>query len=346
MIPKKSKEFLPFHKIKGKEVVIVDALHPDHFVLSHWKGANLHPELAADSSGEIALNAIVKNISELDTPYVSATHFDIDGFVGVFALVYPEIAKEHDAVLREMARIGDFREFKPSNEDSRTAMKLCCWMNKVEKEKFYRPFEEKDEMESCIPKFDYFLDAFPSVLKDLAAHQNDWREEFERVEKDLSAIQKQAQIIGLGLQIVEAEKPLHYYALFSNSSGMDIVLSIYPEQRYELELKYTTWIDLASRTNLPRIDLRPLAKTLNQIENSDYSWKVDKITDTGPILRLEEDKLSKADRYAHPFERNIYTSSIPKEEFMELVSSYLKQAYKEIKPKRFWTWKEMKALSN
>ena len=120
------------------------------------------------------------------------------------------------------------------------------------------------------------------------------------------------------------------------------MISVYPENRYELEFKYTTWVDISSRNTLPRIDLRPLAEVLNQEETSIFEWDVDRITDTGPILRLEGKDLSKADRFANPTERFIYSSSIEPDRFIELSVKYLRNHYKEISPKRFWTWKEIK----
>ena len=48
------------------------------------------------------------------------------------------------------------------------------------------------------------------------------------------------------------------------------VLSIYDNNRYELEYKYTTWVDIVSRPTLPRIDLSPLANQLNQLEKTNY----------------------------------------------------------------------------
>ena len=124
-----------------------------------------------------------------------------------------------------------------------------------------------------------------------------------------------------------------------------MVLSIYPENRYELEYKYTGWIDLASRTSLPRIDLKPLAAVLNQTEHSEFTWHVDSISDTGPILRLESSKLSKADRYANPSEREIYSSSIDQLDFENLIVTYFKRDFKDVKPKKNWTWSEMRNLN-
>jgi hypothetical protein len=342
------RQFIPFSQIDSKECIVVDALHPKALVLSHWKGANQHAEIAADTSGEIVLNALQADFKGLESQYVSANHFDIDGFVGVFSLIYPELAKKYDSILREMAIIGDFREYKPGNKDSEYALKLCCWMNKVESEKFYRPFGEKEEMRLCEQKFDYFLDIFPEVLQTPEKFKTDWEEEVNRVESDLQLLQKQVRRTGfskLKLLVQEVRKPIHYYAAFSASYGFDMVLSLFEENRYELECKYTTWIDLASRPTLPRINLQPLAEQLNKIETTDYKWKVDKITDTGPILRLESNSLSKADRFDQAYRRAIYSSIIPKEEFKKRVLDFLNIAYQDVVPKRFWTWDEMRAFN-
>lgn len=343
MIPSQ-KKFIPFHEIKTRDVIVVDGLHPNNLVLSHWKGANIHKQIAADTSGEIVLNALKLNFPGINTPLISATHFDIDGFVGVFALFYPELAIEHYEVLKQMAIIGDFREYN-SSEAAEKALKLCCWMNTIEKDKFYRPFGEKEEIKACVEKFNYFLPLFPSVLANPAKYKKDWKRAYDEVIhglKQLKSTSLDYKYPKLGLFIRKTTEPIHYYALFSATDNFDIVLSCYTNNRYELEYKYTTWVDIASRKTLPRIDLQALATMLNKIELSNYSWEVDKISDTGPIMRLEKDKISKADRYANPTERNIYASSIPEEDFQRHIINFFSLSYEAIKPKKNWTWKEMK----
>jgi len=340
--------FVPFEKIGSQKAIVVDALHPNALVLSHWKGGNIHPEIAADTSGEIVLNALKKDFNGLESKIVSANHFDIDGFVGVFALCYPELAKEYDEVLREMAIIGDFREYKVNSKTAELALKLCCWVNSREKENFYRPFGEKAEAKLCDNKFQYFLKLFPSVLENPEKFRADWVKEYEHTLSGIEKLNEKCQLTerkDLGIVIQKCQSPSHYYAQFSHSKGFDGVLSIYDDNRYEFEYKYTTWVDIVSRPTLPRINLKPLAKELNQIEKSDYVWEVDHITDTGPILRLEKDKISKADRFDSPSNRAIYSSSIPEDQFTELLTSYLENAYQDIDAKRFWTWDEIKQVN-
>lgn len=338
------KQYIPFHEIGEQQVIVVDGLHPQNLTLSHWKGANIHPAIADDTSGEIVLNAIKANIEGINCPKISATHFDIDGFVSAFALFYPQLALEYEDVLREMAIIGDFRHFSPNKPGADLALKLCCWMNKIEQEKFYIPFGEKDEIRLCVDKFEFFLPRFQDVLENPENYRKDWIEEYEQVQEGLSFIIDQSSYPRIGLVHKELKQPTHYYALFSGTDESDIVLSSYPNNRYELEFKYTTWVDIVSRPVFPRISLKELVEELNRLENSKYIWKADGITDTGPILRLEQEGLSKAERYANPDKREIYPSSISKDEFVELVISFLSDKYNNIKPKNFWTWEEMKAL--
>lgn len=339
------KTFVPFNKI-GQEnvVVVVDALHPRHLTLSHWKGANNIETIAADTSGEIVLNAIEQKLEGIDCHFVTATHFDIDGFVGVFALFYPKLALAYKKVLVAMATIGDFREFNPSLIEHHTALKLCCWMNKVESVQFYRPFEATDEIERCVQKFDYFLPLFPDVLENIEKYKADWEEEFNRVINGVSQIQERQPFSAIGLLSQKVNAPIHYYSLFHQTKEWDIILSIYPENRYELEYKYLTWVDIVSRTTFPRVNLQPLVQLLNEIESSHFFWRADHITDTGPILRLEKNELSKAERYAHPFERDIYSSSINSEKFQSILVQYFQECYQNVLPKKHWTWQEMKAF--
>ena len=342
-----TKKFIPFSEIKNLEkLIIVDGQHAQGLVLSHWKGANKIPELAADTSGEIVLNAIQVNWKGIDYPNITATHFDIDGFVGVWALFHQALAKKYDAVLRQVAIIGDFRHFDANNEDAITALKLVCWLNAVEKAEFYRPFGSSDELDDCVAKFHYFLPRFEAVLAHPDAFESDWRPEFEAVLSGIDKM-KNAKVRtyeNIGLYVVEIEEPIHYYALMGERTTYDMVLSLYTNKRYELEIKYTTWVDIVSRPTLPRLNMQPLVAQLNAIENSDHTWFCDKITDTGPILRLEASDLSKADRYANPTEREIYSSSIAPEELEAAIVDFFRKAYKGVDAKRGWTWKELRLM--
>ena len=178
-----------------------------------------------------------------------------------------------------------------------------------------------------------------------------------------------------------------FYSLFSISRGFDIIMALYAQNRYEIEIKYTSMIDLGSRPTLPRVDMTPLAMYLDKLEKIEkskmqgedtgkeigqkelkesefyeekkdimsiedareqvtgtdnekknevqdelcetFKWQCDRITDSGPLLRLNSNlnKLSKAARYGHPYERPIYSSLISPTEMKKIVLSYFSHAY-------------------
>lgn len=348
------KIFIPFNKIGGREVIVVDGMHAKGLILSHWKGANTHSRIAADTSAGVVINAIKENFPRLDIPYVTATHFDIDGFIGVWSLFYPQLALQHEEVLKEVATIGDFREYDARSPYADHALKLVCWIDTVEREKFYPPFgaehTEQNEITMCENKFHFFLEAFEDVLLNTEKYREVWEKDYEEVKKGLEIVSAgntfTQKLLHIGLAFMQTPNPLPYYALFAPTAKTDIVLSMYSNNRYELEYKYTTWVDIVSRPTLPRIHLQPLADQLNAIERSGFRWYCDKITDTGPILRLENSELSKAERFANPTGREIYSSSIPPSEMQQVTVSFFENAYRNVQPKTGWTWEETRYINS
>ncbi|WP_439881844.1 DUF6687 family protein [Pontibacter sp. MBLB2868] len=348
-----TRKYLPFAEVKNQQAVVVDSTHPNGFMLSHWKGAPTPENVRDDTSAAIVLHALRQNLPEIDLPYVTANHFDIDGFIGVWALLNPEKALENEELLRQMALIGDFRELDLNHPLAGEALKLVCWINAKEQELFYRPFEademEEKETEQCTAKFKYFLREFDRALLNPDWEKGAWEDEVASVLLGYRDMYKPTTKLirhpAIGLVIIETPHPVHYYALFSRTKGFDIVLSCYEHNRYELEYKYTTWVDIASRPTLPRIKLAPLADSLNELEKSGYHWTSNSITETGPLLRLQGDQLKRSEMYANPTEREIFSSSIPPEQFKQVVVAYFQNAYAGLEPRFHWSWKEVKELN-
>lgn len=350
-----NKKFVPFSEINiYQQVIVVDSYHPDTLALTHWKGAPKIEEIKDDTSTGIVLNAIKKQLPELsDYPYVSNNHFDVDGFLGVWSLCRQKAALKFCSLLKKMALIADFRELSLEADEDHLALKLVCWINKVEKEKFYAPFSSyesgKNEMKLCVSKYHFFLENFQKVVIQPEEYQHDWEDEYRKVTEGMEILRSSESSVTLlediRLLIVQTPEPLHYYAMFSESRRADMVLSMYSGNRYELEYKYTTWIDSATRPGFPRIDMQQLAQILNQHEESDYIWQGDKITDTGPILRLKGQFLSKEQRYDHPFFRPIYSSGIPPQKFINLVTDFYRKAYEHAEQKTIWPWTEIRSFN-
>ncbi|GAB2867672.1 DUF6687 family protein [Hymenobacter ruber] len=345
--------FVPFAQLRQQPTIVVDSVGLGAaLTLAHWRGAATPPALRDDTSAGSALRALHQPTTPgLEAAAVTANHFDIDGFIGVWSLLNPELAVAHEELLRKVAVLGDFREIDLAHPLADAALKLVCWLNAEEKARFYEPFgaplRRRREDEASAEKFDWFLPRFAEVLQNPEAGRAAWEPEYDQVQRAAAIIQSPAttrrQFPEIGLVVVNTPAPLPYYALFGPTAGYDIVLSQYDGNRYELEYKYTTWIDLASRPTLPRLALAPLAIRLNTLETSGRTWAADGITDTGPLLRLAGKKLTKAERYADPDGRPIYASSIAPEVLEREVVAFFRTGYERIEPKKYWTWPEVKS---
>ena len=351
--PLPTRYFVPFSELRRQPTIVVDSTGLGAaLTLAHWRGAATPAALRDDTSAGSVLRALRQPAALGPALAVTANHFDIDGFVGVWALLHPGLALAHENLLRQLAVLGDFREIDWNNPLADTALKLACWLNAEEKARFYEPFgapaRRRREDEASAEKFAWFLPRFADVLLNPDAGRIAWEPEYVRVKQAAAALQgsltERRSYPEIGLAVVQTPTPVPYYALFGPTAGFDWVLSMYDGQRYELECKYTTWIDLASRPTLPRLPLGPLAARLNTRETGPYRWVADPLTDTGPLLRLAGRPLSKAERYADPDGRPIYASSLAPRVVEEEVVAYLRVGYAGVAPQRYWTWAEVRAV--
>jgi hypothetical protein len=76
----------------------------------------------------------------------------------------------HSAGARLLVLLFLFRE-------AYTALKLCCWINTLEKRLFSAPYETKD----CEAKMQWFLERFERVLVDPESAWGDWQQEYTKV---------------------------------------------------------------------------------------------------------------------------------------------------------------------
>ncbi len=343
------KTFIPFYDIKEypRQVLVIDAHHPQGFDLSHWRGAPVPKGCEADTSTEIVLKAIEKNNQELEKPYVTNNHYDIDGFLGVWSVFNSDLALINKDLLIEMAQIADFREVNTGNPEWEKALKLVCWLNEEEAHRFYPPFGAPEiaekEMEACVPKYHYFLETFtkylqnPELVKSTAEYEQILQEAENTIERETFS--------DIRMHVVEAKNPLHYYNLYAESQDADIVMSIFSENRYELEYKYTTWVS-TTRKHYPRLSLQLLCDELNDLETGELKWKAEHFTDTAPILRLEGKKLSKKERYSSPTERPIYSSIISSEVFKATCIQYFEKNYETLELEGTLAWKEVRVIND
>ena len=98
--------FVPFAQLRQQPTILVDSVgNGAALTLAHWRGAPTPPALRDDTSAGSALRALHHAATPgLEAQAVTANHFDIDGFIGVWALLHPELALQQEELLRLMAR--------------------------------------------------------------------------------------------------------------------------------------------------------------------------------------------------------------------------------------------------
>ncbi|CAL6340937.1 unnamed protein product [Bathycoccus prasinos] len=344
----------------AEDVLVVDCTHAKNKTITHHKGSSTPREVkVGDTSTENVLHAI-KTRHRFTTKRgkvsrVTCDHFDIDGLISVFSVLHPNDAVKYEEILVEAARIGDFREFEHVNvvaPASVKALRLCSYINQVEKERFNLPFVG-DEKENCLLKYKHFLEYFKGYVVACGTcdvdriHEEfeltmEGEEEFSKVLRDAKLVREHKNDITKWLEVsttmIKLPKPVHYYALFGATVGTDTCIAIYDGKRYEVEHNGKS---LASP-----IPVHSCVST------------------TSPLSA----RLTKAERYQHPDQRKINPSSIPQSAFLETVKSYLTFGQKEmaryakINPLagrevdcvgdgsgylrgKNWTWKETQTLN-
>uniref|UniRef100_A0A7S4KEH4 Uncharacterized protein n=1 Tax=Guillardia theta TaxID=55529 RepID=A0A7S4KEH4_GUITH len=364
-------EFVPWTQVEAfaSEMLVLDCTHSTLDCLTHHRMPSAAPAaIAGDTTSAMVLSAVKQGHKILSChKKVSVNHFDIDAFISVWSACNPSLTKDFFDALLQAAAIGDFREFDQTQLGSDLGLKICCWINTMERRLFSRPFEDGDE-----DKWPYFMQEgrFLHFLRNPDEHEEEWKEEYSRVKSDLVSIEELGRIRcydDISLCVVQVPEPIHYYALFSVSKGYDVVLSGYSRNRHEIEQKYTQFVNLASRRTLPRLELATLCKTLNELEEyaakaaerrtigamrrrsakkeSQMTWKCERVVDTGPLLRLEDSEspeaMTRAQRYAHPYERDIQSSKIKLNSMERLLVSYMTHSYNGVTPKLRWTWNDI-----
>ena len=129
------KYFVPFAQLRQQPTIIVDSVgNGAVLTLAHWRAAPTPEALRDDTSAGSALRALHHpETPGLEAAAVTANHFDIDGFIGVWSLLNPALALRHEQLLRMVAVLGDFREIDFANPLADAALQLVCWLNAEEK---------------------------------------------------------------------------------------------------------------------------------------------------------------------------------------------------------------------
>lgn len=261
--------------------VVVDGSANEGTVLtlSHWPGTVVPDALRADLSAEMAfryLDAVADgSMAPVAADAVTNNHFDQDGVVGVHVLVHPESSLAHRELLVEVARAGDF-DVTHDRRAARAAMALAALAETV--------VAGDDPTAAC------YEAALPLVLP-MALEPDRFRDLWGDGDAALDA--GEAAIRSGVVSVVE--HPAVDLAVVSGPGAVDLhpmaihgttaclrILAV-DGRRASYRDRYETWVRLATRRPLPRVDLRPLAEHLSDLDA--VVWEADGPGALTPSLR-------------------------------------------------------------
>jgi hypothetical protein len=309
-----NRRFIPYndaHKTAADDLIVVDCYYHRGLNLTHLYSERVPHQYRSDSSTETVIRWQADTSTEKpggNAANVTCNHFDIDGLLSVWCVLNPEIALAHRDLLIAAANLGDFREFDPSSETGLQALKLCAILNAVEASEFCLPFGDLEnatiEYQVSIRKFEYFLPRLAGWLLETNSFENLWRKEYDEVLTDTSYIKAGnatiAEYRDPKITVVTSPKPLHFYAVCSNTQGGAILTDLPASSYCEFEYRYETAVGRLGKEVLERKDLTTVKEELNRLETyPNVHWECDNLYEGGWILRPEyiDKPLSREDLY-------------------------------------------------
>jgi hypothetical protein len=287
--------YAPFGpELEGVPNILVDGTGNDATVLalSHWRGAGTPDELKADTSTEIAMNYLRSAERETyrkDAKAVSNNHYDIDGLMGIWAVLHPDDALEQSDLVVAVAECGDFERW--SGEE---ATKITCALNGLES-------GEDSPVRKGLPHgADYLTQSahlyretlllVKDVLDHIERYETFWRDEMREIEASRELFERGEatvqEVPELDLAIATLPREAHSVAIYERTEFTRVALVI-DEHRYQVRYRYESWVDYQSRKPLPRIDLRPFADLLQSFEGNAGQWRAGQIEGLTPQLQFD-----------------------------------------------------------
>jgi hypothetical protein len=283
--------YVPYHKLGKTPNVIVDGRSNAATVLplSHWPDSGTPEKYRADLSAQI----VFRYLDDPEGPIcevVSNNHFDEDGLVGLFCILYPKLGQQYRDVLIDVASAGDFGVFK-ERDAARISFVISAWstpeLSPLNQGVFARPYPEVTAI-----LYEELLVRLPNVIDKIDNLKRYWEEEDAFLGMTEEAINQKEVTIeefkDLDLAIVTVTKEnfpdgprehcpswvssvVHPMALHNLTSCMKVL--VIKGQRYELYYRYETWVDFVSRPLIKRIDLSHLAKKFSTLEKGRARWQ-------------------------------------------------------------------------
>ncbi len=283
-VPLQPLRYWPRGEIGARPNIVVDGapLASTVLTLSHWPN-NATPEpFRRDTSTETALAWIEGHDPREVAAIVTNNHFDEDGLFSMYAVLEPQAAWRHRRLLADAARAADLGEYR-----SRDAARLVFVIE-----------GHADPLRSPLPPGTFtgtpaariaalyrgLLPRLPRLLGGLGRWRHLWADQDAHLDASEALLAAGRVAIeeepDLDLAIVRIpqglpERPvwrylrreegvLHPFAIHNRTRAGRLVRI--QGRRLEVQYRYESWLQIASRRPAMRVDLAPLARWLNERE--------------------------------------------------------------------------------
>jgi hypothetical protein len=263
--------------------------------LSHWPGNRTPPQWKADLSTEIALRFAAADHAEQAgflncAEVVLNDHYDTDGFGALLAVLRPDVAREHEDVMRAAAATGDFGTWQTWRGFAidRAVAHLASPASPA-----HAAFAGiTGDAELSLARYRWLLDHATELLGHPESFCGVYADEMARVRSEIDQGLRGAIVrrifADLGLSILTSRGATHRMTL-NTLAGAFRVLHVQERPdgpRYRFHDRTESWFELVSIPVLPRRDLRPLAARLDALEpeRDGARWNADPPSEPIPEL--------------------------------------------------------------
>lgn len=314
--------FAPHHRLEGRPSIVVDGSPAPGTVLTvtHWPGYPPPAGIEDDLSAQMAFRLLDRpDLVPPGTEAVSNNHFDQDGLVSIHALVAPDEAAPRRRFLEDVASAGDFAVSR-HRDAARVSMVLASWA-KAEG-------LSADYAEATAVLYEDALGRLPELCDHVDRHRDVWGEEDaaltasdeafaagraaieEHPDLDLAVVTVAADAPGAGGHRFGHEWVAGLHPMAVNGRTQRVTLARIRGRRYDVELRYEGWVQMATRKVRARRDLGPLAARLQDEETGDAVWTATPVGGLLPRLQLGDGQ----------------ESSIAPDRFVALLTDHLRTA--------------------
>ncbi len=279
-------------ELANVDVLSVDGLAPKGLNLSHWPGNRTPDQFKADTSTEMALKFMKspdkdKYLKGLEI--VTNNHYDTDGFLSIASILYPDLSIENEKLLIDTATTGDFSRFT-----THKALKFdltISGFSSSNKSPLYSQIQDLLEAPKRQILYDTLFDLYPKLLSEIDTYNYLWDEEYHLILTELEELKNGTIRVenypDIDFGIIYAPEKLHLVTLCTATPSNRILEITRHNDGFFYDFQYTvdSWFDLLTKKPLPRLDLKPLAMKLNDMEpDSMVLWEADSITHPRPTL--------------------------------------------------------------